>query len=780
MEFSVEKKISNFIESQFPQFYLEEGENFVLFVKAYYEWLESAYAVHKTTKEIIQKSAYYDLLDTDKLNYTLYLNPIHQARDIFNIRDIDNTLIDFLEHFQRKYLYGIPFKIIVDKRLLLKHIFDVYRSKGSINCYKLLFKLIYNQDIDIYIPGEDILKPSDGTWTEPKYLEISYANNISELVGKTIVGASSNTTATVESYISEPINENNVSTLYISNIEPRGGNFLIREKIVEVTKKSNNEVIAAAPTVLGSLDSLSIFNGGRNFSIGDVIKIVRRDPITNRLVTNGVDGKLKVSKVANAIGTLKFDTVKGGFGYTNTSHTFVYNNHGSAPDYIADVTGIGAEFYLENMSFNQNVRYNTDLIVDFLDVNLNDTAFGFVSNPSANISSTIENALYFRTELFGSVDTFKNVYGGNSYTNVAVVFVRETQNANNFLPGTVVYNTSSNSVTGYGTIFQGNSDIKYFQANDVICLQADSLDVTSVEYQVIRNVISNTEIELWGPPYFNTLAGVHKNSAVKLVSNFAYYEPPYQGRLDETINGINEIVTATPSIGANVIVSTKALDSGKSYIENENVLAYLYNSLAPVSIIDGGTAYANNESLIVSGGAVNTPASGYVSTNSTGGITSVTLTNVGSNYNFIPILRVNTKNGYGAKLKTSLVEFDTNVKITGKIRKSAIGVKEGYWSTSRSFLNADKYIQDSKFYQDYSYQIKAGSTLDKYKDILYKTFHSAGSELFGLFYLPITEESDINLYHNSTSVNYVSLSDPRWDNTYVTFDNTYMRMSATP
>ena len=35
MQFNIEKKISNFIESQFPQFYLEEGEKFVEFVKAY-------------------------------------------------------------------------------------------------------------------------------------------------------------------------------------------------------------------------------------------------------------------------------------------------------------------------------------------------------------------------------------------------------------------------------------------------------------------------------------------------------------------------------------------------------------------------------------------------------------------------------------------------------------------------------------------------------------------------------------------------------------------------
>ena len=125
MQFNIEKTISNLVESQFPQFYLSEGPNFVLFLKAYYEWMESEGQA------------------------------IQQARSLFDLRDIDNTLTDFLSHFQQKYLYGIPFNVIANKRFLLKHILDVYRSKGTIQCYRLLFKLLYNQDIDIYLPGRD-------------------------------------------------------------------------------------------------------------------------------------------------------------------------------------------------------------------------------------------------------------------------------------------------------------------------------------------------------------------------------------------------------------------------------------------------------------------------------------------------------------------------------------------------------------------------------------------------------------------------------------------------
>ena len=201
MNFEIEKKISNFVSSQFPQFYLSEGENFILFVKAYYEWLETDGQVTK------------------------------QSRSLLDYRDIDNTLDKFLSHFQQKYLYGIPFEVIVNPRYLLKHILDVYRSKGTIQCYKLLFKLIYNQDVEVYLPGRDILKPSDNHWNQPKYVEVTDTPVLSSYVGKTVIGLSSGTTAVVESYIKEPINNNIVSSLFLTKIQPQGASFKVGEKI---------------------------------------------------------------------------------------------------------------------------------------------------------------------------------------------------------------------------------------------------------------------------------------------------------------------------------------------------------------------------------------------------------------------------------------------------------------------------------------------------------------------------------------------------------------------
>ena len=91
-------------------------------------------------------------------------------------------------------------------------------------------------------------------------------------------------------------------------------------------------------------------------------------------------------------------------------------------------------------------------------------------------------------------------------------------------------------------------------------------------------------------------------------------------------------------------------------------------------------------------------------------------------------------------------------------------------------MNSDKYIQDSYFYQDYSYQIRTAATLDKYKNILYNTFHTAGSELFGEFFQTINETSLVGVLNESTAAILNIMVDSNLytsDNTLITVDNLY-------
>ena len=707
MDFQIEKFVSNFVRSQFPAFYNDEGEGFILFMKAYYEWAE------------------------ENGNF------VAESRNLMDYREIDNTIESFLEHFQRKYLYGIPFNVISNKRFLLKHILDVYRSKGTVQCYRLLFKLLYNQDIEIYLPGNDVLRPSDGTWVEPKYIEVTKNDNLQSLVGQTIKGVSSGTTAVVENYVQEAYNRDIVNIIYLSNILPRGGNFNIGEKIILPEQFGNTAAVSAAPTVLGSLDSLQIINGGQGFSVGDIIKIAHTDLSNGKNISYGVEGILKVTGLTRVFGSLSFDLQNGGFGYLANAQPFLYRN---------DATGNFASFQIGSISGTQLISYNTDIICDYANLALNSATFGFGANATANLSSNIGSAMSYSNGIFGAIASLTNIQTGNGYTQPANAFVRSCQYSR-VLPGTLSYNTTSNTVTGTGTIFNS-----VYANGDVIFLQANSSLGSSIELAMIRQVVNATSIVLYGPPTLNSTASAQYRAApVILPSNYATYEP-LMFTIDGSIIGKNEVIDAAPSSGSNVAATAVAINSGKGYVTGESVKVYLYAGVSNNIIISaGGTGYANGESLVFSGGSPGTSASGYVSTNTSGGITSTTLIYQGSGYQEIPKISIKTKNGVGASLSGSLSEFNTTSTITARVVKGGIGRGRGFWTTTRSFLNSDKYIQDSYYYQDYSYEIKVAETLDKYKTILYNTFHTSGSELFGKYLSINSGQSSVSILSEPTN-----------------------------
>jgi len=93
--------ISPLVEQQFPAVYRDDGPVLVAFIKAYYEYQEQ----------------------TDKDLFTL--------RKMMERNDVDQSVDTFLEHFRKQYLNGIPKDTHKGTAFTIKHIMDVYRSKGT-------------------------------------------------------------------------------------------------------------------------------------------------------------------------------------------------------------------------------------------------------------------------------------------------------------------------------------------------------------------------------------------------------------------------------------------------------------------------------------------------------------------------------------------------------------------------------------------------------------------------------------------------------------------------
>lgn len=285
---TVEQFISPLIESQFPQFYREQGPLFILFVEEYFKWMESndpEYASYEGT--------------------TADGNPNYHIRKILQYRDIDTTIDGFLTFFKQKYSKFLETSLDVSQRKLIKASQDLYTSKGSTRSLDLLFNLLYGTKIEIYTPGDDVLRPSDGNWVIPVYLELSQSSRNSTFPGKQITGSTSRATAFVEYIITRNINGKKIDIAFLSNLV---GNFITGESVAD------NTLVEGAPKVLGSLSTLEVTQSGELFEQGEIVKI---------LSSSGTEGLARVVDIESITGVVRFEIIDGGWGYSNTASVII-------------------------------------------------------------------------------------------------------------------------------------------------------------------------------------------------------------------------------------------------------------------------------------------------------------------------------------------------------------------------------------------------------------------------------------------------------------------------
>ena len=186
---ALDAKLSTLVENQFPAFYKEEGPKFLAFIKAYYQYLETT-----GKQQDIQ-------------------------RNLKNYKDIDTTLDEYIQYFRSELMAEIPDDALADKRLLAKRIKDLYTTKGTIDSYKLLFKILYDEDVEINFPADQMLKVSDGDYRIDRYLITHHDPRSYTFIGKTIKGSDSQAEALVED-VKRPVAKNrDIDQILLSNVK---------------------------------------------------------------------------------------------------------------------------------------------------------------------------------------------------------------------------------------------------------------------------------------------------------------------------------------------------------------------------------------------------------------------------------------------------------------------------------------------------------------------------------------------------------------------------------
>jgi len=535
------QQIAPFVAKQFPAFYNEEGPNFIQFVKAYYEWLDEQ-------------------------------GPTFKARRLEQYTDIDSTVDDYITYFTNKYLNGIPTSILANKKLLEKHILDLYRTKGTVEGIKLLFRLLYNLDANIYLPQDDVLKISDGKWVKRKFLEIEDNSNNFTYIKKQITGSTSGATAHVEDVVQINYGGKINYLFYITNIQTgsNGLGFVAGERLLY-----DGLNIKQSSKILGSLVSADVLGSTEDNYIGEVLI-----PFN---VPQGEGAKFVVSGLIDPIrtkGYITFRLLDGGEGYTLNSIVNI--------SYLSATTGSGASFKIGSILNPTQFTYNLNQIAPVLNTRLNASNFGSTLN-FAVLTTTLNAALTNQTTSVGSIGSLINVTSGDRNYN-------GTLNVNIYEPITAVYGIvgkngglwgqnaliSATPATGNGIISQVNvlaSGYDYSEG-DIINVYNSANSALNAQIQVHVGGVGSEE-------------GFWKNddgfiNSDKYVQDSYYYQTySYEIQIEKSLDKYFDILKKVMHpIGNKIFGKNLFIDKDENLLEDVYDAVEIYQNGLPWS---GGT-----------------------------------------------------------------------------------------------------------------------------------------------------------------------------------------------
>ena len=817
----IEKFVSPFIQQQFPAFYQDQGPNFIAFMRAYYEWAEQT-----------------NLNDSDS-------GFVGKARSIPEYLDLDTTQQKFLKYFRNTYLNSIPTSTAVDQVLLSKHILDLYRSKGSPRAYELLFRILFNEDIDLYVPSNDIFKPSDNPWHIPRYIETTSCPYIQDLIGQPIYNAAESATAVVETVQQKMVNGRSIYVIYLTSVK---GRFSYGDKILSL--QVPKITVFNAPTVVGSLTAVALIDGGLGFNVGDVLTVSG----------SGVEGKARVASITNQNGKVIFTLVNGGTGYSLTdipvvSPTYNFSITGTtgtfnANDILVDVTsGANGTITMANSSFIELINYNGtftvgDSIASLLSLSVNNAVGTFSvgnkvidANTNANGIVRFANSTYIQLySTSGSPQLFFSV--GDQISNGAV-----TATVNSISGSGVTGNATLTSVlggAGAGASFRigglVNKEIYQVNPDTILNYYNTVLDPsgTNVGFNVYITgrtgafTVGNTAtssanmVMIEGTILSSNTFQIGEalsNSSLGISGLFVYDVQGSTGTVISFVTGTHANLINSNLKTGSILVSNTSLSqvyltsvspeqvvtaNATIFSQNSSMLGLQFSPGAPrgyyihgATVTDtatGRTATVNNTIRTTDWGSFSgsssgnnldsklnltlqfltkevgtiaflsniNPGSGYTTTpyislvdqaiaslqepNGIGGIKGadavVSASVLNANGIAVAVGVIDSGFGYLQDETVNLLSSNGNIAATGTAIVSIDGFGTGKWLSDKSFTSDTQKLQDSYYYQNYSYEIGAMRMMSTYEDLVKNLVHPSGIALFGKYRYKDVQASD--------------------------------------
>ena len=109
---------------------------------------------------------------------TYRANPVENVSNLMSYADVDDTVDTFFNQFKEEFMKTIPRSLAagVDQRNILKNIKDLYRAKGTRKGHEIFFRLLLDENIELFYPNQNMLRVSDGNWADDFIIRATHVN----------------------------------------------------------------------------------------------------------------------------------------------------------------------------------------------------------------------------------------------------------------------------------------------------------------------------------------------------------------------------------------------------------------------------------------------------------------------------------------------------------------------------------------------------------------------------------------------------------------------------
>jgi hypothetical protein len=205
--------------------------------------------------------------------YYSYISTKTENGEIDDIRDIDFTSGDFLLRIRKEFSYNASKFDFLSEPEFIRHAKEFYASKGSEESIKFLFRVLFNDDVEVEYPSDRIFTPSSAHWEQLRSIKVMLKPN--SITPDNFIGSyltirnSKNISQIIEVDdvvdITTKVDEDELSVYFEIFTQT---DIYIDVKVGDVVFGNDFDA-----TIQPSLVSVRILNRGNNFRIGQVIKL---------------------------------------------------------------------------------------------------------------------------------------------------------------------------------------------------------------------------------------------------------------------------------------------------------------------------------------------------------------------------------------------------------------------------------------------------------------------------------------------------------------------------